>query len=228
MLRHLFIVSLLLAAPALGGDIAGTVTFQGTPPPPLRLQTGGDPRCSTTHKGPLFSEDVVVNANGTLRNVVVAIKSGLPARQFGTPQGRILLSQEGCRYVPHVVAMMAGQEVEIVNGDLTLHNIHALSSSNPPFNVAQPKQGMRTTKRFDSPEIFKVKCEVHPWMNAFVAVFPHPFFSVTGGDGSFVLHNVPPGDYTIDAWHERYGVRTVKVRVESASATRADFSYSIR
>jgi uncharacterized protein (DUF2141 family) len=112
-----------------------------------------------------------------------------------------------------------------VNGDPTLHNVHSLSKENAQFNVAQPKQGMRLTKKFDKPEVFKVKCEVHTWMGAYIGVFSHPYFAVTSDDGSFRLKNLPAGDYTIEAWHEKYGTQTMKVKVAASGAAAADFKF---
>jgi plastocyanin len=210
---------------AYAGDISGKVLFSGTPPKPVRIMTGADPVCQAQHKEPMFSEDVVVNKNNTLRNVIVYVKDGLGTRTFPAPSQKIQLDQKGCRYIPHVLAVQVGEEVDIRNDDPTLHNVHSLSKDNPQFNVAQPKQGMILTKKFDKPETFRLKCEVHPWMSAYVGVFNSPFYAVTGDDGSFTLKDVPPGEYTIEAWHERYGTRTVKVKVERGTAT-ADFTYA--
>jgi uncharacterized protein (DUF2141 family) len=124
-----------------------------------------------------------------------------------------------------VVGVQAGQDVEIRNSDPTLHNVHAMSKDNPAFNIAQPKKGMTTTRKFTHAETFKVKCEVHPWMSAYIAVFNHPYFAVTGEDGSFSLKSLPPGEYTLEAWHERYGTRTAKVKVDRKGAATAVFSY---
>jgi plastocyanin len=219
------LVAFSFVVQAYAGDISGKVLFSGTPPKPVRIMTGADPVCQAQHKEPMFSEDVVVNKNNTLRNVIVYVKDGLGTRTFPAPTQKIELDQKGCRYIPHVLAVQVGEEVDIRNGDPTLHNVHSLSKDNPQFNVAQPKQGMILTKKFDKPETFRLKCEVHPWMSAYVGVFNSPFYAVTGDDGSFTLKGVPPGEYTIEAWHERYGTRTVKVKVERGTAT-ADFTYA--
>jgi plastocyanin len=184
-----------------------------------------DPVCVKQHKTPVVGEEVVVNTNGTLRNVLVYVKEGLGSRKFDPPAAKLEFDQRGCRYAPHVLGIQTGQELEIVNDDPTLHNVHSLSKDNAQFNVAQPKQGMRLTKKFDKPEVFKVKCEVHTWMGAYIGVFSHPYFAVTGDDGSFKLKNLPAGDYTIEVWHEKYGVQTTKVKVAASGAATADFKF---
>lgn len=211
---------------ASAGEVIGKVTFDGTAPKGARLNMGADPVCSKAHKGPIFSEEVVVNDNGTLKNVIVYVKEGLGTRKFEAPAGKAEFDQLGCEYVPHVLAVQTGQEVLIKNSDPTLHNVHSLSKDNPAFNVAQPKKGMVLTKKFDKPEVFKVKCEVHTWMNAHIGVFAHPFFAVTGKDGSFTLSKVPAGEYTVEAWHEKYGTQTAKVKVAATGAVTADFKFS--
>jgi hypothetical protein len=118
--------------------------------------------------------------------------------------------------------------LEVVNSDPTLHNVHTLSKENPQFNIAQPKQGMKLTKKFEKPEVFKVKCEVHTWMGAYIGVFNHPFHAVTGDDGSFTLSKLPAGDYTIEAWHEKYGTQTAKVKVDAAGKVTADFKFAAK
>jgi plastocyanin len=184
-----------------------------------------DPVCVKQHKTPVVGEEVVVNPNGTLKNVLIYVKEGLGSRKFDPPAAKLEFEQKGCQYTPHVLGIQVGQELEIVNGDPTLHNVHSLSKENAQFNVAQPKQGMKLTKKFDKPEVFKVKCEVHTWMSAYIGVFSHPYFAVTADDGSFRLKNLPAGDYTIEAWHEKYGTQTMKVKVAAGGAATADFKF---
>lgn len=216
------------ASHGLAGDAGGKIYFKGTAPPRVRIMMNADPRCMAQHKDPAYGQDVVINGNGTLRNVLVSVKAGLPNRKYDPPKTRAVLEQKGCQYVPHVLGVMVGQEVQVVNDDPTLHNVHSLSKSNPQFNVAQPRQGMEMSKRFDQVETFKVKCEVHPWMGAYVAVLNNPFFAVTSDDGSFVIKNLPPGDYTLEAWHERYGTRTASVKVGSSGTATADMTFETR
>ena len=129
-------------------------------------------------------------------------------------------------YYPHVVTIMEGQELEIVNSDPTLHNVHSLSKKNPSFNQAQPMKGMRMKKTFAKEETFKVKCEVHPWMGAYIGVFDNPYHAVTDNKGSFVLKGLPAGEYTIETWHEKYGKQTGTVKVDASGTATIDFTYA--
>lgn len=219
---------LCLVSYAVAGDVTGKVAFQGTPPKPARLQMGADAVCMKQHKDPVFGQEVVVNKNGTLQNVLVYVKDGLAGKTFPPSTEKFVFDQKGCMYTPHVLGIQTGQELEVRNSDPTLHNVHSLSKLNPQFNLGQPKQGMKFTKKFDKPETFKVKCEVHSWMGAYIGVFNHPFFCVTGDDGSFTLKNLPAGEYTIEAWHEKYGTQSMKVTVGAAEKKTADFKFTAK
>jgi plastocyanin len=229
-LRVMSIVSasLCFAVYAFAGDVAGKVTFAGTPPKAVRLQMGADAVCMKQHKDPVYSQDVIVNKNGTLKNVLVYVKDGLAGKTYPPPKEKVVFDQKGCMYTPHVVGIQTNQELEVVNSDPTLHNVHSLSKLNPQFNLGQPKQGMKFTRKFEKPETFKVKCEVHSWMNAYIGVFNHPFFAVTGDDGSFDLKNLPPGTYTIEAWHEKYGTQTANVTVDATGKKTVDFKFAAK
>jgi plastocyanin len=230
-MTRLFIVVVLMIcsiACVLAGDVTGKVSFEGTAPKAVRLNMNADPICMKSHKDPVFSEEVIVNKNGTLKNVLVYVKEGLGGKKFDVPPSKVEFDQQGCQYTPHVVGIQTGQELIVKNGDATLHNVHSLSKENPQFNVAQPKKGMILSKKFEKAENFKVKCEVHPWMNAWITVFPHPFYAVTGDDGSFSLKKLPAGDYTIEAWHEKYGVKTMKVKVGASGEVKSDFSFAAK
>jgi len=216
---------LFMSGQALAGDVTGSVTFDGAAPKPSRVRMDADKVCARAHKDVVMSEEAIVNANGTLKNVLVYVKDGLKVKKFPTPKTKLKFDQHGCMYSPHVLAVQTGQEVEVVNSDPTLHNVHSLSTKNTAFNVAQPKQGMILTKTFDQSEIFKVKCEVHTWMGAYMGVFEHPFFAVTGDDGSFKLEKLPAGEYTLEAWHEKYGTQTMKVTVDKSGTATANFTF---
>lgn len=218
----------VVTAYAMAGDVSGKVSFDGAAPKAARVNMNADPICMKAHKDPVFSQEVVVNKNGTLKNVLVYVKEGLGGKKFDPPATKVTFDQNGCQYSPHVLGIQAGQELVVTNSDPTLHNVHSLSKENPQFNVAQPKKGMTLTKKFDKLETFKVKCEVHTWMNAWMTVFNHPFFAVTGDDGSFDLKKLPAGDYTIEAWHEKYGVQTMKVKVAASGEVKADFKYAAK
>jgi len=215
----------LFAVQVFAGDISGKVSFEGEAPKAGRIMMNADPVCMKQHKQTVFGEDVVVNKNGTLKNVLIYVKDGLGKKKFEAPSEKVVFDQKGCQYSPHVLGIQTGQDLEVRNSDPTLHNVHSLSKENSSFNVAQPKIGMKLTKKFDKPETFKVKCEVHTWMGAYIGVFAHPFFAVTGDDGSFSLKKLPAGDYTIEAWHEKYGTQTMKVTVGAADTKTADFKF---
>ena len=226
--RFLSVAALLVACAGMSaaGDVTGKVAFTGTAPKMARIMMNADPVCVKQHTTPVTGEEVVVNKNGTLKNVLIYVKEGLGAKTFSPPAMKVEFNQKGCQYWPHVVGIQTGQELEVVNSDPTLHNVHSLSKENPQFNVAQPIKGMKLTKKFDKPEVFKVKCEVHTWMGAYIGVFSHPYFAVTGDDGTFSLKGLPAGDYTIEAWHEKYGTQTMKVKVAAGGAATADFTFA--
>lgn len=218
-------LTLCLVSSAMAGDVVGKVLFQGKAPKAVRLRMGADAVCMRQHKAAVFSEGVVVNKNGTLKNVLIYVKEGLGGKKFDPPKEKIVFDQKGCLYTPHVLGIHAGQEVEILNSDPTLHNVHSLSKQNPQFNIAQPLKGMKMVRKFDKPETFKIKCEVHSWMSAYFGVFSHPFFAVTGENGAFTLKNLPAGEYTIEAWHEKYGTQSMKVTVGATDKKTVDFKF---
>lgn len=215
-------LSLCVVGVAIAGDVSGSVKFEGAPPKSIPLRMDADKICKAAHKVPVKGEEVVVNTNGMLKNVLVYLKD---AKKSDAPAKKVTFDQKGCVYSPHVLGIQTGQELEIVNSDPTLHNVHSLSKANPSFNVAQPKQGMKLMKKFDKPEVFKVKCEVHTWMGAYIGVFNHPYFAVTDDNGSFTIPKVPAGDYTIEAWHEKFGVQSAKVKVDAAGKATAAFTF---
>jgi plastocyanin len=227
---HLFFTVLMSAftfcASALAGTIAGSIQFSGTAPKPEVLSMNADPTCFAAHSEPVLSESVVVNSNGTLKNVFVYVKEGLEGQSFEVPQEFVVLDQNGCRYSPHVLGAQVGQAVQIINSDATLHNVHSLAENNKQFNLGMPIQGMKLKKKFSVSEVMvKVKCDVHPWMNAYVGVLEHPYFSVSGNDGTFQISNLPAGDYVLEVWHETYGTQTQSVTVGDGEVN-ADFAFS--
>ena len=213
--------------PAAGGSasIRGTVHFEGTPPAPEKIKMDADPVCQQQHTSPMYSEEVVVNDNKTLKNVFVYVKEGVKG-PFPAPTTPATMTQMGCWYQPHVFGLQVDQPFDIVNADATLHNVNAKPTSNPPFNIAQPVKGMKSTKKFSKPEVMVTfKCNVHPWMHAFAGVLDHPFFSVTGTDGAFAISGLPAGTYTIAAWHEKYGTQTQTVTVGDGESTSVDVTF---
>jgi plastocyanin len=218
------------AAPASGGAmnavIRGTIAFEGTAAKGEALKMDADPVCKGLHSAPVTSQDVVVNANNTLRWVMVYVKDGLGGHTFPTPTEPVMIDQKGCVYDPHVIGMMANQPVKILNSDETLHNIHAMPKVNTGFNIGMPRKGMEQTKTFKEPEVpIHIKCDVHKWMSSYVGVFSHPFYGVTGENGSFELKGLPAGTYTIEAWHEKFGTQQASVTVGEAETKDVSFTF---
>lgn len=209
-----------------GGTITGKILFNGVPPQVRPISMDSTPKCAEQHKEPVLSEDAIVNDNGTLKNAFVWVKSGLPNAKWPMPSRAVQIDQRGCVYQPHVVGVRAGQDVEFLNSDPTNHNIHPMPRSNREWNESQPPMGDKKVKRFDKQEVMvPIKCNVHPWMRVWVGVVDHPFFAVTGTDGTFTLKGLPPGEYTIEVWHERFGVQETKLRVGAKETKTADFTY---
>lgn len=215
------------SAPQNGGtSITGTVKFSGTVPEAKKIKMSADPVCLQQHTEAFFSEKFVVGDDGSLKNVFVYVKEGVTG-DYAPPSEPVILNQLGCWYHPRVFGIQVNQNLEILNSDATLHNVNAKPKSNRSFNIAQPIKGMKTKKKFTKPEIgVPLKCNVHPWMNAYVNVVAHPFFSVTGEDGTFSISGLPDGDYTIEAWHEKLGVQTQQVSILSGKANPLSFSFS--
>ena len=213
--------------PATTGSIAGKVTFTGKRPPREPLRMGSDQTCVQGAGPHPLSDAVLIAGDGSLQNSFVYIKDGLdPAYTFDPATSTVTLDQKTCRYMPRVLGLRVGQSLEIINSDPTLHNVHAIPVMNREFNQGLISQGSRMTHTFTTPEVMiRFKCNVHNWMTAWVGVLPHPYFAVTGPDGSFVLKGVPPGTYTIEAWHEVFGRQTATVTVATGQAANASFVF---
>lgn len=214
------------ASPQTTGAITGAVHFVGEPPSARTIRMAADPYCAGAHAEGATSRAVVVGAEGGLGGVFVYVKSGLSGA-FAAPKTPAVITQRGCQYSPKMVGVQTGQPLEISNGDSTLHNVHALPERNRGFNLAMPQAGMKSTKKFDQPEVLvRIKCDVHPWMEAFVGVVDHPFFAVTGSDGKFTIEGLPPGSYEIEAVHPKLGTRSERVTVSAEHAESVSFSFS--
>ena len=213
--------------PASAGSVSGLITLEGVAPEAENIRMNSDPVCVSAASDSQTNY-YVVGEDGTFGNVFVYVKEGLEGRTFPPATESIILNQEGCRYQPHVFGIRVGQTLEIVNGDPTLHNIHATPSANEEFNMGQPIQGMRMSRTFTTPEVMvPFKCDVHGWMNAWVGVLDHPYFGVTGTDGSFDINNLPPGNYVIEAWHEILGTQTQNVTVGEGEMAELNFTFVV-
>jgi hypothetical protein len=196
---------------ATASTIKGKVVLEGTAPQNPVIKMTSDPACGNAE---VRAESYLVE-NGAVQNVFVHIKDGLGNKYiFDTPTEPVKLDQKSCRYVPHVLGVRVTQPLEVSNSDETLHNVHGVPQINREFNQGQPIVGMKNTVSFTSPEVMiPFKCDVHSWMSAYVGVVSHPYFAVTGKEGTFELKTVPPGTYTVEAWHEKLGRQTQSVTI---------------
>ena len=211
---------------ATAGSITGKVMLEGTPPANPVIKMGSDPACGAADvRGESYVAD-----NGTLQNVFVYIKDGLGNKYiYDTPTEPVKLDQKGCHYSPHVLGVRVAQPLEVINSDATLHNVHGMPETNREFNQGQPVQGMKNTVAFTAPEVMiPFKCDVHSWMNAYVGVVNHPYFAVTGSGGKFELKTVPPGTYTIEAWHEKLGRQTQTVTLGDKETKELSFTFKVQ
>ena len=206
------------------GSITGTITFEGKAPKMRPLKLDADPICVVNNEIAPKKEWLILDENKGVKNVLVFVTEGLNI-DYSPPEEPVVIDQKGCIYSPHVLGIMAGQQLDILNNDGTLHNIHALPKVNKEFNKAQPRSKKKLSVKFEKPEApFKVKCDVHPWMGAYIGVFDHPCFAVSGDDGTYIISDLKPGEYVIEAWHEKLGSQTANVTV-SDSAAHQDFTF---
>ena len=218
----------LLANSAYAGTVSGKALFDGTPGENPKIDMSADPVCKAQNPGEAVQQRIIINPNHTLRNVFISIKEGLGSQAFPVPTAPVVLDQHGCNYHPRVQGMQASQKLQIINSDATLHNVHAFSKNSSEFNLGMPIQGMKLERTFSNPEVMvKMKCDVHAWMTGYIGVLNHPFFAVTDDQGAFKIENLPPGEYTIEAWHETYGTKTQKITV-SEEALEVDFKFSAK
>jgi plastocyanin len=213
------------------GMVSGTVRFAGKAPERVKIDMSMDPVCSMA-SGENDSEQYVVH-DGKLANVYVYVKSG-PAAAMGAEEpspAPVVLDQVGCRYVPHVIAVVQGGSVEFRNSDGTMHNIHTMPTvvGNEPIDISEGAKGAPVTKTFAKPEVMiPVRCNNHPWMNAFINVSATPFFAVSDADGHFVINGLPAGAYTLAAVHEKMGEQDMTVTVAAQGTAKADFRFSAK
>ena len=210
--------------PTTAGSVTGTVRFEGRAPAPQPIKMDSDPYCEK--QPPNATESVVVGDGSGLQNVFVYVKDGLGTRTFPVPAAAVVLDQKSCRYVPHVLGIQVGQTLEILSSDNTLHNVHAIPQQNREFNMAHQLAGIKHTHVFSTKEVMvPFKCDVHKWMNAFIGVVDHPFYAVTPGNGHFELKGLPPGTYTIEAWHEKLGTQTQTVTIGEKQTSDISFTF---
>lgn len=208
-------------APKGGGILQGVVTFKGTPPPPIPITPGTDPNCDGMD---LADQPVQVKA-GRLANVLVRIRGQVPGQAAAAPEQMVVLDQNRCTYKPRVQGAVAGQPIVLMNSDSTLHNVRGVSGGKQLFNVTQPPLKTKEAQPPSDAEVIRIKCDIHPWMTAWVVVNPNVYFSTTDEEGGFRLEGVPPGTYTLEAWHETMGTRTAQVTVTEGQQTDTSFEF---
>lgn len=215
--------------PASAATLSGQVSIDGTIPPAEMIRMDGDPKCAAlVANGERPLETIVSNDGKTLANVFVYIKDGLPPRLYPVPSTPVVFDQQQCRYVPRVVGVQVGQALEIRNSDPLLHNVRGDGAINQTFDVGQAVQGMKTTRSFTTREVMiPVKCQVHSWMRGYIGVLEHPYFAVSDASGRFSIPQLPPGTYTVEAWHERLGTQTQQITVAAKDAKTLDFTFKV-
>lgn len=207
--------------------ITGTVRYTGEPPNLPTIDMNADPSCAEMHDDAVQAQSLVLGDDQSMANVFVQVKDGFDQGDHQAPSTPVVIDQEGCMYKPHVVGMMAGQPLQFLNSDGILHNVHGTPQSNREFNLGMPGSLHQKTVTLNQPELYvPVKCDVHPWMSAYVGVMTHPYFEVTEEDGQFEI-TVPAGTYTMEAWHERLGTQTQEVTVAAGESATVDFEFSV-
>ncbi len=212
-------------ADSAASGIRGMVKFEGTVPKAKPISMAADPSCAKQHSGMVPALEVVIDSRGGLQNVLIFIADGLGGRTFEPPKEPVVITQKGCLYQPRVLAVQANQPIEVVNDDPTAHNIHPTPTNNREWNKAE-LPGAKVEEAFAREEIaIPVKCNIHPWMRGYIAVLKNPYFAVTKADGSFDLPQLPPGTYTIKAWHEKLGTSTQTITVVSNQTKEISFVF---
>lgn len=213
------------------GTVTGSIKFNGTAPASQSIDMNADPACAS--KNPNAVAETAVIKDGKLANVLVYVKDGttsdgkkITGLSFPVPADPVKLDQNGCHYVPHVMGIQANQKFVVTNSDPTSHNVNVQGKSNTPWNNIQSPNAPPIEQKFARSEvIIPIKCNQHPWMKSYIGVLNHPFFAVSGADGSFTIKGLPPGKYTLVAWHEKFGERTLEINLAAKGSTTADFAF---
>jgi plastocyanin len=212
--------------PATAGSISGAVTLNGAPPALKPIDMSASPACVQANPSPVVPPIVVTGDKGALANVVVYVKDAPGNYRYDTPADTVVLQQRNCMYEPHVVALMTGQPFEVQNNDPTMHNVHPMPKHNRQWSTSQPTGSAALKETFTRPEFaMQVLCNVHPWMRSTVFVFDHPYFAVTPKTGGFELKNLPPGTYTVEAWHESLGTQDQAVTISPHESKSISFMF---
>ena len=210
---------------ATSGSVTGKIKFVGKPPARKLIDMSGDPACVEAHKGKAYDESLVVGANGALANAFVYVKTGLEGKKFAVPAQPVVIDQSGCWFRPRVMGVQTGQTFQVVNSDPVTHNIHPMAMTNREWNHSQGAGDPPINRKFLQPEVMiPVKCNIHSWMRAYIGVLDHPYFAVSGDDGTFTIANLPAGTYTLAVWQEKLGTQEQQITVAPKEATTVVFS----
>lgn len=214
---------------ATAGSISGTLRFTGKLPARKVIDMSGDPACVAAHVGKAYDETLVLNANGAIANAFIYVKTGLEGKNFEVPSEPVKIDQSGCWFRPRVLGIQTNQQLEVVNSDPVTHNIHPMAEINREWNHSQGPGDAPLKRKFTAQEIMiKVKCNIHSWMHAYIGVVPHPYFAVSGADGSFAIKDLPPGTYTLEVWQEKLGTQELQVTVAPQQKAIASFTFKDR
>jgi len=214
--------------PATAGSVAVVVNFDGPAPVPSMMRLDGDPKCVTENGARDRADESILLGNGpALQNVFVYVKDEMFGQSFPVPTEPVLLDQDKCNYSPRVLGVRVGQPLTIRNSDPLLHNVRSEGRINQPFNMSTPIEGVTFNRTFATREVMvDIKCDVHGWMRAFVGVLEHPYFGTSGADGRVALNNLPPGTYTIEAWHEVLGAKTQQITIGPKESKDVSFTFA--
>lgn len=227
-MKGLALLISLLVLPVQAGEITGTVVWEGSVPKMKPLNMNADPVCASAHTQAARAETLVLGEGQTMANIFVRIKSGLPDKTWDPPTEAAVIDQHGCVYHPHVVGVMVDQPFKFLNSDETLHNVNVKAKTNRAFNLGMPKNKKEAEHTFSREELLiEVKCNVHPWMKSYIGVISHPFYDVTGEDGTFSITGLDAGTYEIEVWHEKLGTKTQTVTIGADENKTVDFTYSL-
>jgi len=205
--------------------VSGKLLFEGTAPATPKLNIGRDAYCQKNGQL-IFKHESLLTEGGAPRNVIVYVRSGHEGRSYAVPPETVVLDQQQCIYVPHVLTLMKGQKLKILNGDPTFHNVHAETGGNTVFNIAQASKGSEDIETFSKAAMpFRIGCDFHNWMVAYAGVFEHPFHTTSGDTGKYELR-LPPGKYEIVAWHEKFGEQAASIEVAANASVERDFKFS--
>ena len=212
--------------PLTAGSISGTVRYLGKIPSKTKIDMSEDPACVEAHHGKAFDESLVVSPRRSLANAFIYVKTGLEGKRFETPSSPVVIDQNGCWFTPRVLGIQTNQILEVKNSDPVTHNIHPMAQINREWNHSQGAGDAPLGRKFTKPEIMiRVKCNIHPWMHAFIGVVDNPYFAVSAADGSYRLPNLPPGNYTLAVWQETLGSQEKQVTVAPHSNTLVNLSF---